>query len=183
VCVYVRARVCVCVCVRVCACVCACTCVHFFLVCYTYMWVHGCISQYLQHPCGVATIGTGWRRLIGSPKLQIIFHKRATQYRSLLRKMTYKDKGSYESSPPCRLLKWWGDYFLLHVIVYLSITANPTWGDIFESSKLKARTSLLTCFNEKRPWNFELWALKLHLNVSPQVGLAVHITCHSLSFH
>jgi len=44
---------------------------------------------------------TGWRRLIGSPKLQIIFHKRATNYRSLLRKMTYKDKGSYESSPPC----------------------------------------------------------------------------------
>ena len=43
----------------------------------------------------------GWRRLIGSPKLQIIFHKRATQYRSLLQKMTYKDKGSCESSPPC----------------------------------------------------------------------------------
>jgi len=40
-------------------------------------------------------------RLIGSPKLQIIFHKRATKYRSLLQKMTYKDKGSYESSPPC----------------------------------------------------------------------------------
>jgi len=44
---------------------------------------------------------TGWRRLIGSPKLQIIFHKRATKYRALLLKMTYKDKGSYESSPPC----------------------------------------------------------------------------------
>ena len=44
---------------------------------------------------------TGWRRLIGSPKLQIIFHKRATKYRSLLWKTTYKDKGSYESSPPC----------------------------------------------------------------------------------
>jgi len=44
---------------------------------------------------------TGWRRLIGSPKLQIIFHKRATKYRSLLREMTYNDKGSYESSPPC----------------------------------------------------------------------------------
>jgi len=43
---------------------------------------------------------TGWRRLIGSPKLQIILHKRATKCRALLRKMTYKDKGSYESSPP-----------------------------------------------------------------------------------
>ena len=44
---------------------------------------------------------TGWRRLIGSPKLQIIFHKRATKCRSLLRKMTYKDEGSYEPSPSC----------------------------------------------------------------------------------
>ena len=48
------------------------------------------------------TLDTGWRRLIGSPKLQIIFHKRATKYRSLLRKITYKDKGSHESSPPCK---------------------------------------------------------------------------------
>jgi len=46
---------------------------------------------------------TGWRRLIGSPKLQIIFHKRATKYGSLLWKMTCKDKGSYESSPPCNM--------------------------------------------------------------------------------
>jgi len=45
---------------------------------------------------------TGWQRLIGSFKLQIILHKRATKYRALLRKMTYKDKGSCESSPPCR---------------------------------------------------------------------------------
>ena len=48
---------------------------------------------------------TGWRRLIGSLKLQIIFHKRATKYRALLRKMTYKDKGSYGSSPPCTIEK------------------------------------------------------------------------------
>ena len=30
------------------------------------------------------------------------FCKRATNYRALLRKMMYKDKASYESSPPCR---------------------------------------------------------------------------------
>jgi len=48
-----------------------------------------------------ANTDTGWRRLIGSPKLQITFHKRATKYRALLRKMTYKDKGSCESSPLC----------------------------------------------------------------------------------
>ena len=31
---------------------------------------------------------TEWRRLLESPKLQIIFRKRATKYRSLLRKMS-----------------------------------------------------------------------------------------------
>jgi len=58
---------------------------------------HVCVHIYVLSVC----IHTGWRRLIGSPKLQIIFHERATKYRSLLRKMTSKDKGSYESSPPC----------------------------------------------------------------------------------
>jgi len=56
-----------------------------------------CVFYCVQYYC----TATGWRRLIGSPKLQIIFHKRATKYRSLLRKMTYQDEGSYESSPPC----------------------------------------------------------------------------------
>jgi len=42
---------------------------------------------------------------MGSPKMQIIFHKRATKYRSLLRKVTYKDKGSYESLPSCIVCK------------------------------------------------------------------------------
>jgi len=35
---------------------------------------------------------TGWRRLIGCPHLQTIFHKRATKYSSLLRKMTYEQR-------------------------------------------------------------------------------------------
>jgi len=48
------------------------------------------------------TPATGWRRLIGSPKLQVIFRKRATNNRALLWKLTYEDKGSYESSPPCK---------------------------------------------------------------------------------
>ena len=44
---------------------------------------------------------TGWQRLIGYLKLQIIFCKRTTNYRDLLWKMTYKDKASHGSSPPC----------------------------------------------------------------------------------
>ena len=55
-----------------------------------------------EYRCVPTAHGTiEWRRLIASPKLQIILHKRAIKYRALLRKMTYKDKGSYESSPPC----------------------------------------------------------------------------------
>ena len=61
-----------------------------------------CVHVYLYiSDFGGNSSRTGWRRLIGSPKLRIIFHKRATKYMSLLRKMTYKDEGSYESSPPC----------------------------------------------------------------------------------
>jgi len=51
-------------------------------------------------------------------------------------------------------------------------TANPNWDDIFESLKLKARTSLLPHFIGKRHSSFELWALKQHSKMSPQVGSA-----------
>ena len=44
---------------------------------------------------------TGWRRPIGCLKLQIIFRKRATKYVALLRKMTYREKTSCGSLPPC----------------------------------------------------------------------------------
>jgi len=40
-------------------------------------------------------------KTLGCLKLQVIFRKRATNYRTLLRKITYKDKASYGSSPPC----------------------------------------------------------------------------------
>ena len=49
--------------------------------------------------CGA--FGTGWQRPIGCLKLQVIFRKRATNYRALLRKITYKDKAFYGSSSPC----------------------------------------------------------------------------------
>ena len=66
------------------------------------VWDQGRGGREFELRCN-AIADTGWRRLIGFPKLQIIFrvHKRATKSRSLLRKITYKDKGSYESSPPC----------------------------------------------------------------------------------
>jgi len=59
-------------------------------------------SRFEKH----SAIATGWRRVIGCPELQVIFRKRATKYKSLLRKMIFKDKGSYESSPPCIATGW-----------------------------------------------------------------------------
>jgi len=66
------------------------------------MW-HGSFAHMTWLICAfeMTQSHTRWRRLIGTPKLQIIFHKRATKYRSLLWKMTNKHKGSYESSPHC----------------------------------------------------------------------------------
>ena len=44
---------------------------------------------------------TAWRRPIGCFKLQVISGKSATNYRALLREMTYQDKATYGSLPPC----------------------------------------------------------------------------------
>jgi len=42
-----------------------------------------------------------WLRRYRVAKSYRIFHKRATKFRSLLRKVTYRDKGCYESWPLC----------------------------------------------------------------------------------
>ena len=47
----------------------------------------------MKHP-------TGQQRCTGCLNLQISFRKRATNCRALLRKMTSKDKASYDSTPP-----------------------------------------------------------------------------------
>ena len=47
----------------------------------------------------VNTCITGWRTPLGCLKLQVIFCKRAANYRALLRKMTFEDKASYDSTP------------------------------------------------------------------------------------
>jgi len=54
-------------------------------VTHSYVWHNSCTGvTWLLH--------TGWRTSIGCLKLQVIFCKRATNYRALLRKVTYKDK-------------------------------------------------------------------------------------------
>jgi len=88
-CMCVRVYVFVCTCVRVCVCV-------YIYISYT------CICCQCAIPC--AALSTGWRRLGGCLNLQVIFCKRATNYRALLWKMTYEDKASYDSTPPCTRL-------------------------------------------------------------------------------
>jgi len=57
-------------------------------------------------PC--LSVGTlrpkGRYRVAKTLMLQVIFRKRATNYRARLRKMSYKDKASCGSSAPCTLL-------------------------------------------------------------------------------
>ena len=47
------------------------------------------------------THDTGWRGDIGYLNLYVISRKRATNYRALLREMTYKDQEHYEFTPTC----------------------------------------------------------------------------------
>ena len=80
----------------------------------------------------------GWRRLIGCLNLQVIFRKRATDYRTLLRKMTYEDKASYDSTPPftatrvCTYMYSYVDIYESLVFIknkiLLYLTSMAVWG-------------------------------------------------------
>jgi len=67
------------------------------------IYTHTCNSQRCNRSCNrswsyrVATMGI----LCISRNLQVSFHKFATNYRALLQKLTYDDKASSASSPPC----------------------------------------------------------------------------------
>jgi len=102
--------------------------IQMYIYAYTYICIHTRIDVYIYTHIIYSYLRmyisryryrcTGWRRLMGSLTLQIIFHKRATKYRSLLRKMTYKDQGSYESSQPCRCTV---EPIYVHAYVYTHI--------------------------------------------------------------
>jgi len=70
-------------------------------LCTTFEYVYPLHSGYTIIRVVAVGDGTGWRRHIGCLKLQVIFRNRATNHRALLRKMTYKNKASYYSTPPC----------------------------------------------------------------------------------
>jgi len=64
---------------------------------------------------------TGWRENIGCLKLQVIFRKRATIYRALRRKITYIDKASYDSTPPCARVVTY-EYIWMHISIMGGLT-------------------------------------------------------------
>jgi len=73
---------------------------------------------------------TGWRRVIGCLKLQVIFRKRATMYRALWRKMTWRDEASYDSTAPCNTHSFVG-HLWLNLVRQCTASANvyePTRG-------------------------------------------------------
>ena len=68
-----------------------------------------------------------------------MFPKRATKYRSLVWKITYKDKGSYESSPPCTTT---GRRIHRSIVLRLPLS-SPTWY-VYRDS-FKCVTCLIMC--------------------------------------
>ena len=63
---------------------------------YTVYTVHTVYTASCVH---ILDTRTGWQGLIGCLKLQVVFRKRATNYRALLRNMTWRDKASCDSTP------------------------------------------------------------------------------------
>ena len=90
-----------------------------------------------------------WRRLIKCLKSQVVFRKRATNHRACLREMTYKDKTSYDSTPPCNMthshLMWlvcmWSDSFMCNVTSPRVTWLIPIWHDSFTCDMTHSQTA------------------------------------------
>jgi len=128
---------------------------HFYLyISYThinvYIHTHSVMHTnfYLYTSYTHINVDTGWRRCVECLKLQVSFRKRATNYRALLRKMTYQD----EISTPCTHIESHG-YILsririthTHKCVYIHVVP---WLHIFTKQKKKL-------YKKKNvyPWNY-----------------------------
>ena len=78
--------------------------IYVYLQIYMYWCICTCIHMYASTSCekrSAKMLCTGWRRPIECLKLQVIFRKRATHHRALLRKTTYENKAPCDSTPPC----------------------------------------------------------------------------------
>jgi len=80
---------------------------------------HQITDASLDAPCH-----TGWRRSIGALSCRSFSPNRPTNYRALSRKMTYKDKASYGSSPFCTIVAL--EQFIRDVVqaIAIGLTVN-----------------------------------------------------------
>jgi len=91
-------------CARICA---------LYMSLYTRVYANS--NSYSQYVHSVPRMYTGWQRPLECLTLQVIFRKRATNYKALVRTMTYEDKPSYGSLPPCISHTWCLTYITWHL--------------------------------------------------------------------
>ena len=89
--------------------------------------------------------GTGWRRPMSCLKLQVTFRKRDTDYRALLRTMTYKGKVSYASSPHCTSVRTNLWYIMYAVPAYIQLSGTYTFPGVNDSSKCRELIECRCC--------------------------------------
>ena len=113
------------------------------------------------------TVSTGWRRLTGRFKLQVIFRKRATNYRALLRKTTYEMRKSVT---------------LRHLVegltsgnLYLHLFVPIGWLRLVGSLKLQVSIA-------KEPYKRDLYSPKRHIILRNLLIVATPYN-HSESLH
>ena len=104
--------------------------------------VHICVCMCVRLTPRFAT--TGWRRPIGCFELQVIFRKRATNYRDLLWKMTCKDKASYDSTPPCLNCRF------VNVCVCVRVSECVRVAPQFPAPNMESQTFLHTWYVRER---------------------------------
>jgi len=74
----------------------------------------------------------------------LLFRKRTTNYRALLRKMTYEDKASYGSSPTCRSTEAVYYSVLQRVAACCSVSLNTHWHS-FSSTLGQPKQCITAC--------------------------------------
>ena len=112
---------------------------------------------------------TGWRRPIGCLKLQVIFRKKATNYRALLQNMTCKDKISYGSPPPC--VSMFSDLWDLYQVFMYCHTTRAS-----RSNGIVSACSLLCMYPDV--WAWDMGCRCRYIYICVYIYLYIHTTIY-----
>jgi len=116
----------------------------------------------------------GWWRLVGCLKLQVIFRKKAINYRALLRKMTYDDKASYDSKQSR------SEWVLSHMWNGIVICATYVKGAFLWMGQKDSRSTRNTNFWVCLPQSAMVWyrwVRSVHCYVPFQRGYIWSVSC------